>query len=291
MTVVYHQRRVFSGTSLVKALLQQHSMIAGHGTALSDHEAWQDEGQHLQYVYPTAEEYGGMLAYGFAEAAHMTEMHSLVTDDTRAKLYTQWSYHWNVSKPVLLEKSPPNIIKTRFLQAIFGLERSHFIIVTRHPLGASYFDWRSEYILPTCGKHYVKHWLQLHRILREDLRCIHSKIAFVMENFSDNIVSQLGHVFEFLGLPPLASGSIIVQPSRRRLLDLHVSDMHFTVVPQLLDEWVEPFRTQLARQPQVCAEAVAEFEEELSYYGYSIADPGRVAMSRFVLDVNKSADS
>ena len=261
-------------------------MIAGHGSALSDHEAWQDEGQHLQYVYPTAEEFGGMLAYGFAEAAHMTELHQLVTDDTRAKLYTQWSYHWNVSKPMLVEKSPPHIIKTRFLQAIFGQERSHFIIVTRHPLGASYFDWHAEYILPNCGKHYIKHWLHLHAILRADMQNLRSKIALVIEDFSDNIVSELGRVFEFLHLPSLAPGSIIVQPHRRKLLDLHVSDVRFTVAPQLLDEWVAPFRIQLARQPQVCAEAVAEYEQELSYYGYSIADPGRISPSRFVLDAN-----
>ena len=37
-----------------------------------------------------------------------------------------------MSEPVLVEKSPPNLVRTRFLQALFPDARQ--IVVTRHPI-------------------------------------------------------------------------------------------------------------------------------------------------------------
>lgn len=80
-----------SGTSLLKALLQRHQDISGHGKGLSSRESWTEEGQHLQSLFPAAERYGGMHSYGFHAESYMTESHYLVSDDNRRKLYDQWA--------------------------------------------------------------------------------------------------------------------------------------------------------------------------------------------------------
>jgi hypothetical protein len=55
-----------------------------------------------------------------------------VTPENRQKLFEEWSRYWDVSKPYLLEKSPPNLIRTRFLQAMFP--SSYFVVLLRHPI-------------------------------------------------------------------------------------------------------------------------------------------------------------
>jgi hypothetical protein len=41
-----------------------------------------------------------------------------VTHDNRLRLFREWATHWDLSRPVLLEKSPPNMMWMRFLQVL-----------------------------------------------------------------------------------------------------------------------------------------------------------------------------
>ena len=52
--------------------------------------------------------------YGF-------ETSDLITNSNREKLYEEWSRFWDNEKEYLVEKSPPNITKTRFLQEMLFL--------------------------------------------------------------------------------------------------------------------------------------------------------------------------
>ena len=56
------------------------------------------------------------------------------TPETAARLYAQWSLFWDTSRPVLLEKTPENLLMGPFLQAAFGPSKSRFAFVMRHPL-------------------------------------------------------------------------------------------------------------------------------------------------------------
>ena len=58
-----------SGTTLFAKLLTGHPDVSG----LSNTGVWEDEGQHLQDVYPPAAEFGGLGRFAFADGAHMTE--------------------------------------------------------------------------------------------------------------------------------------------------------------------------------------------------------------------------
>ena len=91
----------------------------------------EDEGQHLQDVMPTGQAFGGPGRFALDPASALTEASPLVSADNARRLADQWSRHWNTSRPVLLEKSPPNIVRMRFLQALFP--SASFIMVCGTP--------------------------------------------------------------------------------------------------------------------------------------------------------------
>ena len=120
-----------SGTSIVHRLLREHPDTSGiEGSA-----APQDEGQHLQSVFPVAQAFGGPGRFAFTDAAHLTETDPLVSLANREQLLREWGPWFDLDRTVLLEKSPPNLLRTRFLQALFPGAR--FVILVRHPVAVS----------------------------------------------------------------------------------------------------------------------------------------------------------
>ena len=66
----------------------------------------------------------------------MNESHPFATDESGKKLFQQWSKYYDLSCKYLIEKSPPNFIRTRYLQKIFS--DSKFVVILRHPIAISY---------------------------------------------------------------------------------------------------------------------------------------------------------
>ena len=106
-------------------------LLPGGDYAVKQDQGMKLEGIHLQSVYPKfglAAQAGvnGMgLApqredsfgkFAFLPETHLTESSPLVTPRNKLKLFRQWAKYWNMSLPVLLEKSPPNMQWMRFLQ-------------------------------------------------------------------------------------------------------------------------------------------------------------------------------
>jgi hypothetical protein len=69
----------------------------------------------------------------FSGSAHQRAVRALplLTPGHGARLLEQWRPHSDLTRPVLVEKSPPNLPMTRFLQGAFPDAR--FMIVVRHP--------------------------------------------------------------------------------------------------------------------------------------------------------------
>ncbi|GBE11908.1 hypothetical protein BMS3Abin13_00184 [bacterium BMS3Abin13] len=116
-----------SGTSLLHEILRCHPEISGFANT----GVPKDEGQHLQTVYEAAKTLGGPGQFAFNEKAYMDETHELATAQNAETLFGQWREYWDLNCKFLLEKSPPNIIRTRFLQKMFP--RSLFVVIIRHP--------------------------------------------------------------------------------------------------------------------------------------------------------------
>ena len=66
----------------------------------------------------------------------MDEHHPLVSAANAEELFKQWSKYQDLRCAYLIEKSPPNLVRTRFLQAMFS--NSLFIMILRHPIAVAY---------------------------------------------------------------------------------------------------------------------------------------------------------
>jgi len=128
-----------SGTSVLHRCLREHPSISGfENTGVP-----QDEGQHLQTVFRPAHALGGPGRFGLDPRAHLTEASELVTAANRERIAAEWGRHWDASCSYLMEKSPPNLLRTRFLQAIFP--ESSFITITRHPIATAFATFGGDF--------------------------------------------------------------------------------------------------------------------------------------------------
>ncbi len=174
-----------------RVCLREHPAVSGfHNTGVTE-----DEGQHLQTVYPPAKFYGGPGVFGFSPEAHLTEASPLVTTENRTRLVAEWSRHWDLSRPVLLEKSPPNLIRTRFLQAM--LPDACFVIITRHPIPVALATRRwTGTSLPSL----VERWLVCHEIFEQDWVSLHRLHTLRCEDFVADPRREPARVCAFVGI-------------------------------------------------------------------------------------------
>ncbi len=205
-----------SGTTILAKCLQEHPQVSGfENTGVPA-----DEGQHLQTVFPIAKRYdglrkpvfdelvdhiskrvdrkrrGGMGRFGYDPDAHMTENSPLITEENREKLFNEWKEYWDTEKPVLLEKSPENMIRMRFLQALFP--DSYFILIWRHPISVSYSSWRSS---KTTFHAMLGHWLHCYQLALEDVSHVRRFFTLKYEHFAEGPQLWINKLCQFLELP------------------------------------------------------------------------------------------
>jgi hypothetical protein len=125
----------------------------------------EDEGQYLQDIYPIAKVYGGAGKFGFDPRAHVTETSPLLTPENALKLRQSWERYWDASKTIRVEKTPGNLLKTRFLQAMFP--DSYFIAIRRHPVPVSMAHQKWKVSLSPLHKLF-EHWLHCHALFEQD---------------------------------------------------------------------------------------------------------------------------
>jgi len=158
-----------SGTSLINRILRGADGVTGfEHTGVPE-----DEGQHLQTVVPSARALGGPGRFAFDPRAHMTEADAEALGQRASVLYREWGAYLDLSKPFAVEKSPPNLTRSRFLQALFP--NSAFVFITRHPVPvalATAAKWRVD--LKTA----FDHWGVAHAIMLEDKP--HLKLAWTL---------------------------------------------------------------------------------------------------------------
>jgi hypothetical protein len=237
-----------SGTTPLARVLAQHPQVSGLiGTGVTE-----DEGQHLQSVYPPALTYGGAGRFARDPRAHLTEASRLATPENAARLLQAWRPYWDTSREVLLEKSPPNLVMTRFLQELFP--DASFVIVVRHPVSVTLatHKWRSR----TTLAHLLEHWFMAHDLLGEDLPFLRRVHVLKYEDLitrSEQVLSELG---DFLGL---------TGPIPAKLVRTDQS----TGYAQQWESMGASSRPWRRRQHQ---RLVTQFEPRANDYGYSLVD-------------------
>lgn len=236
-----------SGTTLLARHLAEHPAVSG----FADTGATEDEGQYLQSVYPLGQEYGGPGRFGFAPEMHVTESSPLVTDANRERLWTEWSRHWDCSRPVLVEKSPPNMLKTRFLQAVFPSAR--FVLVLRDPIATAFatHKWSG-----TRLDQLIRHWLVANERMLADMDRLEHATLVRYEDLVEDGGAVLERLHRFLGIEPQPVG---LEPRTG------LNEAYF-------ERWEGLARSMPRR---LYRELTARrFEQRVNRLGYSLLEPG-----------------
>jgi hypothetical protein len=180
-----------SGTSILHRLLCEHPLTSGfHDTGVAE-----DEGQHLQTVFKAAHEFGGPGEFAFHLDAHLTEDSSLINQSNKDKLISEWGAYYDLQKPVLLEKSPPNLVRSRFLRKMFP--DSKFVFIVRHPVAVSLATekWSDKTIAER-----LLHWHAAYAIMLDDILAAEDCLVVRYEDFVKAPDEYLDQICDFAGI-------------------------------------------------------------------------------------------
>ncbi|MFO1154556.1 MAG: sulfotransferase [Rhodospirillales bacterium] len=181
-----------SGTTLIANLLARHPAIGSlelQGTGNS-------EGQYLQDVLPKEDAFGGpgLLAFndGFSDPAGLA-----AADETAVRLHRAWETHWPANTPVVLEKTPGNLLRASLLHGLFP--RARFLFVIRHPIAVALATQKWSHTGVFC---LLQHWLAGYGHLD---RLERAGIDHMLISYEDLLVRGeylLATVADWLGLDP-----------------------------------------------------------------------------------------
>lgn len=236
-----------SGTSPLGRILADHRDISG----FRDTGVEEDEGQHLQDTYAPAYRYGGPGSFARAPAAHLVAVPGS-PGSARQSLLESWTPHWDLTRHYLVEKSPPNLIRSRYLQQVFP--GSAFIAVLRHPVIVALSTMKWARFQPL--ERLVEHWFIAHDLLRQDASHLERLHVLHYESMATEAEPCLTGVAQFLGLATPLDASMW-QSSRSSAY---------------LDRW-RAMGSGSALQRWQRDRIVRRFADRASVYGYDIADP------------------
>jgi hypothetical protein len=183
-----------SGTTPLYRCLRDHPQISGfQNTGVSE-----DEGQHLQTVLPRGGAFGGPGRFGHHPGSHMTEADPSARSETAADLFQQWQGHWDLSKAVLAEKSPPTLLRTRLFQALFP--NSRFLVIVRHPAAVALASLKGVSGLSPAAL--IEHWLVCHEIFLADAAHLREVQVVKYEQFVAAPRETLNAIYAWLCLQP-----------------------------------------------------------------------------------------
>jgi hypothetical protein len=177
-------------------MLRAHPDVSGFAnTGVAE-----DEGQHLQNVLARDEETGGCGRFAFHPDARLTEESPLLGPANRDQLLRQWGAYLDLTKPVLLEKSPANMIRGRFLQAL--LPDARFAFIVRHPIAVCLAGQKMSRLSIS---ELLLHWCVAHRLMLDDLPKLDHVVVIRYEDLVGEPHPWIEGAFRLAELSPVST--------------------------------------------------------------------------------------
>jgi len=186
-----------SGTTVLTQILSSHPEI----------RSLPREGQFLTRALPASLRLGVPRIWTERlDALRWTEKSD---PDPARRARFDWAHFAEPGPGIVLEKSPPNTVRSRWLQANFRPCR--FIALVRHPAAVS------EGIRRRTGctiREAAEHWVRGNEILQEDIPFLENCLRLTYEELTDSPEEHLDTLYEFLGLRALFDPSVLDEPIR-----------------------------------------------------------------------------
>ena len=131
-----------------------------------------------------------------AVAQHLTEKDVLYDrsqgpEVIRSRLFADWKQFWALNVPFLIEKDIPNLVRSRFLQELFGIHRTAFVFILRHPMATCKRF--------TCDiRRHMESWLTAYSLMETDLTQLRHYIVLHMEGYTQQPQTIISALEEFL---------------------------------------------------------------------------------------------
>lgn len=291
-----------SGTGAMRSAIRDHNrrFINVHQNT----HCVEDEGKYFQTVYSHVAQFEAKIWHcAFLEARvdeHKYAAHtegSLWRNEEDAQtltprgaelLFTQWARFWNLRKPILVEKTPLNMLRTRFLAALFP-HVSCFIVVVRHPFGCCsmqhktmFRDVNSSAAMRSSGrlKFFFKrfsstlaYWVTKHGLFEEDSKLIERATAVRLEKLLEDPAEGAAKALRALGLAvPRA------EPRARRRLNFWDDCGAGKLCSTHAWEWFSAYRDHFLtlQETMEWLTLVHRFQAGVSRYGYSLRELTRL---------------
>jgi hypothetical protein len=201
-----------SGAKVLHKMLAEHPSISG----FNQESVYEDSEQELNDIYPPSRLFGGIGKFCFNNSARMDEKHPLLenSEDISEKLLKAWQPHWEIEKKYLIQKSPTNIIRSGFLQALFPSAK--FIFITRHPAVTAFASrkWCNSGI-----PELIKHWITAHELMLHDYQKLGQAIIIRYEDLLSDKENTLKSIWNFLTIPPHEVNYVADPDSNNQYLD------------------------------------------------------------------------
>lgn len=216
------------GTTFLWGALAKHAGVSGFEGNVG--RGLESEGMFVQDTYPT---FGigtdihymggeqdtvdrGVGRFAFDPDSHLTETsEAYLGAAARTRLYNRWGVYWDTSRRVLLEKSPPNMQWSRYLQALWdsgplaaGVPHAdvRFVFVTRHPVAVAMATRKWECCDQMRVVDLVRHWVVQHRWMEEDKQHLRAVKVVHYEDVVREPVHWLREILAFVGLDAADKG-------------------------------------------------------------------------------------
>lgn len=179
-----------SGTTLLAELLGNHPEISALPT----------EGHFItdQFV----KDYDIGLPRMWVEREDLFRLNEDDEGPDPLRLTKEWAMRLDCRKPVLLEKSPPNSAKTRWLQKHF--ENVHFVGIIRDPYAVSEGITRKADPMHLPDSWPIEmsayQWMRSNQVLQQDAEHLKRFMWVTYEELAEDTIGTLNKITEFVGL-------------------------------------------------------------------------------------------
>lgn len=179
-----------SGTTLLYKMIGEHPDI----DIIRNTDVPRNEGQYFQNLFPIGH-LGGPGRFGFREEAYRTEETVKQPTQDRSQLMNDWRPFFDQQYTYWCEKTPQNIVRSRYYQEL--LPDSRFLFIVRHPVPVTMatMKWSDTSLFSL-----MHHWQICHNQLLTDLEHLENATVVYYENLVNDPCTVLEKIFEWLSI-------------------------------------------------------------------------------------------